>query len=312
MRSLQSVVLCLVLAVGLAAARPGYYSMGPAHRFDPTAGEEANFVSFANNITIDTRTGEPALPSELRLSPAADQNQYYIVQFTGPFLRQWFRELERSGIKTFGYLPNYAVLAQLTPDQRQYVASLPMVRWVGLFQPAYKLESGLLDGTGSRKVVILAMPGADPTPVTAQIAAVGGTIDDITTSSFGITITATLDAADIAAVARLQETFWVQEWSEVTVCNNTSQWVMQGGWQASSPPDSSMTARPVWNHGVRGQHVILSTSDTGLNTGHDLFRDSALPITPPGRTSTCLRLGRRRVRVRSARTRRWPCTTSGT
>jgi hypothetical protein len=279
---MQSVILCLVLAVGLAAARPDYYNMGPAHRFDPTAGDEANFISFANNITIDTRTGEPALPSELRLSPAADQSQYYVVQFTGPFLHQWFRELERGGIKTFGYLPNYAVLAHMTPEQRQYVASLPMVRWVGLFQPAYKLESGLLEGTGTRKVVIMVMPGADPTPVTAQIAAVGGTVDDITTSSFGITITATLAAADIAAVARLQETFWVQEWSEVTVCNNTSQWVVQGGWQASSPPDSSMTARPVWNHGVRGQHVILSTSDTGLNTGHDLFRDSALPITPPG------------------------------
>jgi hypothetical protein len=91
-----------------------------------------------------------------------------------------------------------------------------------------------------------------------------------------------LDAADIAAVARLQETFWVQEWSEATACNNTSQWVMQDGWRSSEPADTSMAARPVWRHGVRGQHVILSTSDTGMNTGHDMFRDPDLPITPPG------------------------------
>jgi hypothetical protein len=256
-----------MIAAGMAAARPAHYSMGPVHQFEPTAGDEANFISFANDITIDTRTGEPALPAGLRLSPAADQSQYYIVQFTGPFLRQWFRELDHSGIKTFGYLPNYAVLAHLTPDQRQYVASLPMVRWVGLFQPAYKLESGLLDATGARKVVIMVMPGADLTPVTAQIAALDGTVSDITTSSFGVTITAVLDAADIAAVARLQETFWVQEWSEATACNNTSQWVMQDGWRSSEPADTSMAARPVWRHGVRGQHVILSTSDTGMNTG---------------------------------------------
>jgi hypothetical protein len=282
LRSLRFVVICVLLAVGMAAARPAHYSMGPAHRFEPTAGDEASFISFANDITIDTRTGEPALPAGLKLAQAADQSQYYIVQFTGPFLRQWFRELDRSGIKTFGYLPNYAVLAQLTPDQRQLVAALPMVRWVGLFQPAYKLESGLLDATGTRKIVIMVMPEADQNPVTAEIAALGGTVDDVTSSSFGITITATLNGADIAAVARLQETFWVQEWSEVTVCNNTSQWVMQGGWQASSPPDTSMTARPVWRNGVHGQGVILSTSDTGMNTGHNMFRDTALPITPPG------------------------------
>ena len=282
MKSLQSIVLCALLAVGLAAARPALYNMGPVHRFEPVAGNEANFISFANDITIDTRTGEPALPAELKLAPTAGQNQYYIVQFTGPLVHQWFHELDRNGIKTFGYLPNYAVLAYLTPDQRQLVASLPMVHWVGLFQPAYKLASGLLDATGTRKVVIMVMPGADASPVTAQIAALGGTVNDVTTSSFGVTITATLDGADIAAVARLQETFWVQEWSEPTVCNNTSQWVMQGGYQASSPPDTSMAARPVWRHGVRGQHVILSTSDTGLNTGHDMFRDPDMSITPPG------------------------------
>ncbi len=282
MRGLQSFVLCLLLVLGLAAARPAHYSMGPVRQFDPAAGDEVNFISFANGITIDTRAGEPALPAGLRLDPAMDQTQYCIVQFTGPLLRRWFRELDRSGIKAFGYLPNYAVLARLSPDQRQLVASLPMVRWVGLFQPAYKLESGLLDATGTHKVVIMVMPGVDSTPVTAQIASLGGTVNDVTTSSFGITVTATLDGAAIAALARLQETFWVQEWSEPTVCNNSSQWVVQGGWRPSEPPDTSMAARPVWRNGVRGKGIILSTSDTGLNTGHDMLRDTSMPITPPG------------------------------
>ncbi|MBM3332449.1 T9SS type A sorting domain-containing protein [candidate division WOR-3 bacterium] len=282
MKGLKSVVVCLIITVGLVAARPAHYSMGPAHRFEPAAGEEANFISFANDISIDTRIGEPTLPAGLSIEPAADQSQYYIVQFTGPLLQQWFRDLERNGVSTFGYLPNYAVLAYLTPDQRAYVELLPMVRWVGLFQPAYKLESGLLDASGTRKVVIMVMPGASPAPVTTAIETTDGTVHELLTTSFGTTITATLDGSDIASVARLQETFWVQEWSEATTCNNTSQWVMQGGWQASSPPDTSMAARPVWRKGVRGQGVILSTSDTGMNTGHNMFRDPTMPITPPG------------------------------
>jgi hypothetical protein len=256
--------------------------MGPAHRFDPAAGEEANFISFANGIVIDTRAGEPALPAALAFEPTAKESRYCIVQFTGPFLEQWFRDLKREGIRTFGYLPHYAVLAHLTPEQEAYVASLPMVRWVGLFQPAYKVESGLLDATGTRKVVVLVMPGADPSPVTAQVAALGGTVEGLMSSSFGTTVTATLDGSDIAALARIPETFWVQEWSEGSFCNNSSQWVMQGGWQSSAPPDTSMAARPAWRNGVRGQGIILSATDTGLNTGHDMFRDPDLPVTPPG------------------------------
>jgi len=294
-KGLQSVVLCLILAVGLAAARPAIYNMGAVHRFTPTAGDEVNSISFANGITIDTRTGEPALPAGLKLNAPAGQSEYYIVQFNGPLLRQWFSELDRAGIKTFGYLPHYAVLALLSPDQRAYVASLPMVHWVGLFQPAYKLESGLLglghdrnspgvsDRVPSRtKVVIMVMPGADPAPVKAEIAALGGTVNDVQTSSFGITITATLAGTDIASLAQLPQTCWMQEWSAPTLCNNSSQWVMQEGWRSSEPPDTSMAARPVWRHGVRGQHIILSTTDTGVNTGHNMFRDPNLPITPPG------------------------------
>jgi hypothetical protein len=281
-RYLQSVVLCILLAAGLAAARPAHYNMGPVHRFEPVAGDEVNYVSFANGITIDTRTGEPALPAGLALAPSAGESQYYIIQFTGPFLHQWFRDLDRAGIKTFGYLPNYAVVASLTAEQRALVASLPMVRWTGLYQPAYKLESSLLDATGARKVVILCLPFEDAGPVRSAIEDVGGTVVTAMTSSFGTTITAELDGSDLAAVARLNQVYWIQEWSEGSVCNNTSQWVMQGGYQASSPPDTSTVARPVWRHGVRGQHVILSTTDTGLNTGHDMFRDPAMSITPPG------------------------------
>jgi hypothetical protein len=276
------VTLFVALACGIAAAVPAsHYNMGAAHRFTPAAGENASLISFANGIVIDTRLGQPALPAGLSVAETPGEAQYCIIQFTGPFLREWFDQLERDGITTFGYLPQYSVLASLTPEQRAYVSSLPMVRWTGLFQPAYKLESGLVDATGSRKVVVLVLPFEDAAPVRAAIEGLG-TVLDAMTSSFGTTITAEIDGSDIAAVARLPRVYWMQAWSEGSFCNNTSQWVMQGGHQASSPPDTSMAARPVWRNGVRGQRVIMSATDTGLNTGHDMFRDPDMAITPPG------------------------------
>jgi hypothetical protein len=281
LKALRFVFLFAAL-LGIGLARPRVYSMGPVHRFDPVAGDEVNTISFANGISIDTRTSGPALPPGLSAAETPGQAQYYIIQFSGPIRAQWFDELKRVGVDAFGYLPNYAVLANLTSEHRSAVAGLPMVRWTGLFQPAYKLQQELLDASGPHKLVILLMPGETETAVTDAVAALGGTVDETMTSDFGTTITVSVDGGDIPALARVSSVAWIQEWTQGSFCNNTSQWVMQGGYRGTAPPDTSMAARPVWRNGVRGQRVILSVTDTGLNTGHNMFRDPSLSITPPG------------------------------
>jgi hypothetical protein len=271
-----------MLAVGLAAARPAVYSMGPTHSFNPVAGDEVNFISFANGITIDTRTAGPALPAGLATAETPGQADYWIVQFTGPFRTQWLDELKHVGVSAFGYLPNYAVMAKMTPEQRELVASLPMVRWTGLFQPAYKLQQELLSASGPHKVVILLMPGENSAAVDAAVRSCGGNVDDEMTSSFGTTITVSIDGACTPTLARLSEVAWMQEWTQASICNDNCQWVTQSGWRSTAPDDTSLAARPCWAHGVRGKGVITSQTDTGLNTGHDMFRDPNLSVTPPG------------------------------
>jgi hypothetical protein len=146
--------LLVVLAVSAFAARPSesHYSMGPSQRFEPSTGDEANSISFANGIVIDTRAGEPNLPAGLALREAPGQFGYYIIQFNGPIQREWMRELEQRGIEPFGYLPNYARLARLDPEQYNLVKTLPRIRWVGFFQPAYKLQRVLLGARGFREI----------------------------------------------------------------------------------------------------------------------------------------------------------------
>ncbi len=281
MKNLLTAVYLLFSVTASPALARSHYDMGPARQFTPQVGDEANYVQFSNGYLIDTRIGEPPLPAELRLDGSA-ASQYYIVQFTGPIDQTWVSLLHRQSIGVFGYLPHYAMLARLDASQVAQVKAQPFVRWVGLFQPAYKLELGLLDKPGMRRVVILAMQGEDPTAITEAIEAAGGVVEEKMTSSFGTTITAALDESGIAAVARLAETFWIQEFREGSFCNNTSQWVMQSGYLALSPPDTSMAARPVWRNGVRGRGVIMSATDTGLNLGHDMFRDPALSVSAPG------------------------------
>ena len=277
-----AVALLALLTMSVPALARSHYSMGPAQRFNPTTGDQAGLIGFSNGFVIDTRAGEPALPEDLKIDESSAAEQYYIVQFSGPIDQSWVRQLSHEGISVFGYLPDHAMLAKLSQAQKSLAAARPFVRWIGLFQPAYKLEEKLLNAEGMTRIVLLLMPDEPVAAVENTIVELGGAVQEIMTSTFGTTVTAVVDGRDIAAIARLPEVLWIQEWTEGSFCNNTSQWVMQSGYLAASPPDTSMGARPVWRNGVRGQRVILSTTDTGLNTGHDMFRDPAMSITPPG------------------------------
>ncbi len=283
MKYVCAIAVLFTVMTGPVLARPGHhYNMGPVHRFSPVPTEEANLVTFANGWVIDTQQGEPNLPEDLCIEANSADELYHIVQFTGPIDQQWFRTLASAGIRSFGYLPQYAVLAQLNAGQREFVAGLPFVNWVGLFQPVYKLELDLLGKTGVRRFSVVLMPDADATAATRLVEDCGGEVLLVDTSCPSTTMEVVLDTRHIPELARLNDVLWIQAWSEPTTCNNSAQWVVQAGWLATAPPDTSLTARKVWANGVRGQGVILSVHDTGLNTGHNMFKDPALSITPPG------------------------------
>ncbi|MFO7637915.1 MAG: S8 family serine peptidase, partial [bacterium] len=277
----RAIPLLLGLAV-TGTALAGRPAMSPARRFTPAPGAEINNIRFSNGLSVDTRTGATDAPAGLRADPAAPGPQLSIVQFTGPVERGWRRQLERKGIQSFGYLAPYAVLARLDADARARAAALPFVRWVGPFHPGYKLEPGLPDARGMLELALLLVPGADEAPVRARLDELGALTRETTRSPFGVVLRLQLTAAALADLARLDEVLWIQQWTEPDVCNNAVQWVTQTGWRSSVPPDTSLAARRVWQQGIRGRGLVLSTTDTGLNTGHDMFRDPGLSITPPG------------------------------
>jgi len=276
-----SILVQIVFSVVTAGVRD-HYDMGPTHRFQPVAGDEVNWVSFSNGFVIDTRLGEPSLPPDLTYAGNYDEPCYYLIQFNGPIQRIWFTELERMGIRTIGYFPNYATVAKLTAQERREVLNLPFVNWVGCFHPAYKIQAELLNATGVQDVALLVTPGEEAEVVADFIKRRGGDLEEINRTPFGQVVQATVTASMITELAHLPEVFWIQEWTEPTTANSRCQWVVQSGWQSPAPPDTSLSARPIWRNGVRGQGVIMSTSDTGINLGHDMFRDPTMSVTPPG------------------------------
>ncbi len=75
--------------------------------------------------------------------PGPDEH-HYIVQFVGPIKEEWKAEVERLGGKIGDPLPSHSYIVELDGDARVKVINLPYVRWVGHYDPSYRLAPGLI------------------------------------------------------------------------------------------------------------------------------------------------------------------------
>ncbi|NJM07014.1 hypothetical protein HC891_13770, partial [Candidatus Gracilibacteria bacterium] len=81
-------------------------------------------------------SGEPAAVREPELAGVV--NPYHIVQLSSPSSQAAVAQLEQLGATLLGYLPDNAYIARIGDSALPRVRSLPAVRWVGPYRPAYK------------------------------------------------------------------------------------------------------------------------------------------------------------------------------
>jgi hypothetical protein len=193
-----------------------------------------------------------------------------------------------SGATVYSYIPNYSFTVRMDEKALAKVKSMKEVAWVGAYQPAYKVsEANLFHSSGRGSVVMMLYPDADIEAAASKVEALGGILKEKTVSYIAKVIRADLDLSRVMEVANLPEVMVIQSWSgPPTFANNNDQWVCQQGYRSTAPADSSLTYRPIWRRGIRGQGQITSLHDSGINfnvgSGHCFFRDPAVPITAKG------------------------------
>lgn len=257
--------------------------------FTPEAGPDARVISLSNGIVFDPRVGDPVLPRHF-LADASDD--VYLVHFSGPVRETWLAELTARGAVVYAYIPNYAFVVRMTDPVLAYAKTLPRIRWIGVFQPAYKVaEAWLFSAAGRAPVLIQYFPDADIEAAIGKITALGGTIREQNATGYSRAAIVDIDLERVADLAKLPEVLALGSGGgEAGFFNNHDQWVCQQGWLASAPPDTSLTRRPIWRRGLRGQGQIVGNSDSGINfnigtapnNGHQNFRDPSVPITASG------------------------------
>ena len=108
------------------------------------AAPQTDFNLYLARASFEPRQFVPSTPSGLTYNAAeAAASGVYILQFTGPVMDAWKDQVTSAGAQLGPYIPNFAFIARMDAGSLAEVQALPFVRWVGPYQPAYKLAPGV-------------------------------------------------------------------------------------------------------------------------------------------------------------------------
>jgi len=225
-------------------------------------------------VRFDPLLGVPDFPEypALQTYPGGSSG-VYLVQFDGPIQAGWKDDLSQLGIQFFDFVPEFAFLAWMDQATAARAAAYPHVRWVGLYQPAYRLSPSLDEAAGVQNVVLLTLPTVDEAAFRSALDALGASVHNVALNAFGGTFRLTLDAAQIPTLLLLPEAIWVEPYVPPRLVND----VARG--------EGIMDATAIWRDlGLYGDGQIVAVCDSGLDVGvnddrlHDDFEGRVVAL----------------------------------
>ncbi len=211
---------------------------------------------------------DPALraPQVNSMLFAGTESSIYIVQFVTQPLEEFRVAIRELGGTVHHFLANHAHIVEMPVSVRDEVASLPFVRWVGPYHPAYRLDELLRDGlvykeagdeAASFHIQTVRRTFDQKMVLADRIRGIGGTIEAITGDSS--LVDASLTPPQLLQVVQFDEVFFVdRKLPPQTYMNNVR---INGG------ADHIETVGGYTGLGVRGEVM-----DSGLMTSHADFQ----------------------------------------
>jgi serine protease AprX len=170
---------------------------------------------------FDPMTQMPRMPRSLTARPnrkAAEKP--YIVQFVTQPLDEYREMLAIAGVKIHHYIPNQAYLVTMSDEARTVISGLPYVRWIGQYQPAYKLEEFLVERLSNApeslkparyNIMAIERGEASQNDIGRLINMTGGRVDNIVPEGFRME--ATLDGQQLLELAQHEKVMFIDRWS---------------------------------------------------------------------------------------------------
>lgn len=215
------------------------------------------------------REGEPLLGSDEQAYEAGGGLR--LVQLWGPPRADWYGELEVTGLRVLQYYPHNSYLVWADADTAARAGSLPFVRWVGSFRPAYKLGSTLAGRSGriANLVAFIYVDGERQAIVDSLAASGGNAVAVSKASADGAfqTVEMVADATEIPALADNPNVIWLGYRSPQPVLDDEMSDQIVAGNHSGGVPATGYTAH-LASLGVDGTGVTWAISDTGVDWDH--------------------------------------------
>ena len=194
-----------------------YYALSRDGRTFSRAFPTTNQIQLRYACFDPLADGAPPVPPLLQADAA---NTIYLVQFHTQALAAFQQGLTEAGATIHAFLPEHAVMAEMSPAVRAAVAQLPFVRWVGPLHPAYKLDETILGALAANpddqtladySIMVFGRGLAQQQPIVDCIyrSGVGSVMN---TAPDGFRMTARLTIPQVLAVARLNQTHFFDPW----------------------------------------------------------------------------------------------------
>ena len=252
-----------VLAMSLVAAfAPAQNPDGSDER--PSSNDPRVLLEYAQ---FDPTVTTPMLPPGLR---AAQSVNLHIVQFKSSPTDADRDAIRAAGGVIKGYLPVDCHLVYL-PGAAMNLYAIDSVRWVGPYEPAYRLEPFLLkEITKGQEIptrtynMVMVDKRNDKQRLADKIQAIGGVIQNQHIG--GLLFTATLNAQQLLQAAAMDEVLWIDRYSDPEVDMDNAR--IQGG------ADAIEAIGGYTGSGIRG-HVY-----EGVEANHPDFNTVMTQVGP--------------------------------
>lgn len=209
----------------------------------------------------------PTVESNLN---ADTDTHLFIVQFVTQPLEEFKNAIESLGGFVRHYIAQYAYLVEMTNPVKIQVESLPYIRWIGPYHPAYRLEEFMLQNIDNANQIYpllqynIQVHTVEQKQIVAnKIEAIGGIVDKADAGKY--LVVATLTPEQLFNVARFDEINFIDRWSPLEPDMDNAREIGGGNYIE--------TVAGYDGEGVRGE-----VFDTGFNLAHVDFQHHPLIV----------------------------------
>ena len=206
----------------------------------------------------------------------ANEEGNYIIIFNGPIEDEMKAESIKRGAELIEYIPDFAFLAKMSPEEAKSVEELGFVKETRVYQPVNKFQSALLDEYGNVKgygegIFNVVTFGKDKKG-----------FDRVLKNSRGKKLghkknktIVKLNRGQLKKLARLDDVKYIEEKPTYELFNDVA--------------TDYIDVDQIWNLGYKGSGQVVGVCDTGLDSG---VNDSSMHADFQGRIDDIFALGR--------------------